>query len=156
MVGFKKPSVHNSFQMVPIPQSEEVLQEANVASERLREAMRPSKVEEVAMVLKRLSLHCGMPPRSPEEVKSMLGDYYHDLGEYPIALLEEAAESLRKMEEGSKYLPSSGKLISMMMPKYRKMQLMRKRIDQILGVYVEPVRKENKMMSLTEALNNLL
>ena len=156
VVKFIIPKSTNHFRMMPIPKDDETLQEAKEADLILQAIMQGATREQVAVCIKRLSLHCGMQAKAPEEVKHLFLDYCNDLASYPVKLIEDACKEYRTSVEGNQFMPSSGKLISMIEPKFRKMKLLRQRIDKILGVYVHPAQNTNKTMSLNEALAKLL
>lgn len=156
VVGFKVDKQTNHYHMRPIPCGEKAVNEAKQASIILDAIMKPATREQVAIAWKKLSLHCGMQGKSTAEINSLVADYYHDLKDYPIKLIEEACEAYRKLPEDNNFMPTTGKLISMMSEKYYKMKFLRTRIDKILGLYIEPSRNQNKTISLNEALAKLL
>lgn len=143
--------------MRPVPKSEAVMRDAMEADKLLEAVMRPATHEQIAIAIKKLALHCGMQAKAPEEVQYMFLDYCHDLAEYPAALIEGACTEYRKLPEGNNFLPSSGKLISLMQPKFSKMKFMRKRVNQILGLNNRKTQgvRENKTVSLMDAINAL-
>ena len=152
VVGFKVPSQSNHLRMRPIPKNEELLKDVREADKLLASVMKPATRDEIGIMIKKLSLHCGMQAKAPEEVKFMFLDYCNDLAEYPKALINEACEKYRKLPEGNNFLPSSGKLISLMSEKYHKLKFMRQRINKILGKEAPKPQKENKELSFLESL----
>lgn len=156
VVEFKTQSSSNHYRMRPVPKTDAVMRDAFEADRLLSSIMQPATGDQIALAIKKLALHCGLQGKAPEEVQYMFLDYCHDLAEYPVVLINEACATYRKLPEGNNFLPSSGKLISLMQGKYSKMKFMRKRINQILGLCSEPVQgRENKTMSLMDALNAL-
>lgn len=156
VVKFKIPNPSNNFRMAPIPMDNKTLHEAKIADLTLKAIMQPATKEQIAICIKRLSLHCGMQAKAPEEVKYLFLDYCNDLAAYPIKLIEDACKGYRTTSEGNQFMPSSGKLISIIEPKYRKFKLLRTRIDKILGTYIASTERQNKTLSLDEALNKLM
>ncbi len=154
VTGFKNNSLTNSYNLKPIPQSEKAINDAKEAMLILEAAMRPATQNEIAICIKRLSLHCGMQAKAPEDVKYMFLDYCNDLKQFPANLIENACEEYRKLPEGNKFMPSSGQLISLINGRFKKMQFMKTRINKILGN--EPEQKENGGVSLLDALNKLV
>lgn len=155
VVDFKIQSAGNHSRMRPIPKVEALIKDAKEADKLLSSIMQPATKEQISVIMKKLALHCGLQNKAPNEVASLINDYCYDLAEYPAALIDEAGTRYRKLPEGNNFMPSSGKLISLMQPKFSKMKFMRKRIDQILGKYEEPKRRENKTISLMDAINAL-
>ena len=153
--GFKKQSSSNSYSMVPIPNGEKLLEDARDAEKVLASIMQTASGAEIAVAIKKLSLHCGMQAKAPDDVKHMFVDYCQALAEYPKVLIDEACAHYRKLPEGNNFLPSSGKLISLMSSKYHNMKGMQKREDQILGKYQAKQERENKSVSIMDAINNL-
>lgn len=148
-------SPQNKSWLRPIPKDDKTLQEAKIADLTLKAIMKPATREQVAISIKRLSLHCGMQAKAPEEVKYLFLDYCNDLASYPIKLIEDACKAYRTSAEGNQFMPSSGKLISMIEPEYRKYRKLRIRVDKILGTQEEPKQRQNKTVSLSEALTQL-
>jgi len=138
--------------MRPIPHGEKAINAAKEALRTLEGIMKPATSEQVAIAFKKLHIACGKQNRNPEEMKLMFTDYYNDLGKYPIKLIEDACEAYRKLPEGNEFMPTSGKLIALMADKWHKMLFMKTRINKILGLHVEPAMKQNKTLSLDEAL----
>ncbi len=155
VVGFKTKKASNHYHMRPIPTRGKALGEARDASKILDIMMYPATPDQVAIVFKKLSLHCGKQKKTDEENRFLFMDYYADLKKYPATLIEEACEKYRRLPEGNEFMPSSGKLISLIAEKYHKMKFLRTRIDKILGTYVEPKKKKNQTVSLSEALEKL-
>jgi len=156
VVGFKVDKQTNHYHMRPIPCEEKFINEAKQASITLDAIMKPATREQVAIAWKKLSLHCGVQGKSTSEINSLVADYYHDLKEYPIRLIEEACETYRKLPKDNNFMPTTGKLISLMSEKHYKMKFLRTRIDKILGLYIEPAWEQNKMLSLNDILAKLL
>jgi len=157
VVRFKKPNPANSFSMRPIPQTDAVLSDAKAAKATLDVALRPPAKQELALIVKKLSLHCGMQKKAPEEVNLLFADYWEDLKAYPKFLIEEACQKYRLLPEGNDFMPSSGKLVSMMAEKLAKLNFIRRRVDKILGLQVDDTKpKQNKPVSLSEALDKIL
>lgn len=154
MVGFKTELSTNSFRMVPIPKSDKAVNDAKEALKIIDAALTPATPNQIAVAVKKLSLHCGMQNKAPEEVKYMFQDYCNDLGSFPIQLIEDACASYRKLPQGNNFMPSSGQLIAMMAEKQKKLQFLKTRVNKILGVEVE--RKENRGVSLMDVLNSLV
>ena len=155
VVKFIKPSSANHFRMLPIPKDDNTINEAKQADLILKGIMKSATKDQIGICIKRLSLHCGMQAKTPEEVKSLFLDYCNDLEIYPIKLIEDACAQYRTMPQGNSFMPSSGQLLTLIDPQYNKMRLLKKRIDKILGVYVRPLARENKTLSLSEALARL-
>jgi hypothetical protein len=155
VVDFKIQSAGNHSRMRPIPKMEALIKDAKEADKLLSSIMQPATKEQISIIMKKLALHCGLQNKAPEEVISLISDYCHDLAEYPAALIDEAGTRYRKLPEGNNFMPSSGKLISMISEKHYKMRFMRKRIDQILGKHEEKKERGNKTVSLMDALNAL-
>lgn len=140
--------------MRPIPTSDRAINEAKEAMLILESALRPATKEQIAVCIKRLSLHCGMQAKAPEDVKYLFLDYCNDLKQYPAQLIESACEKYRKLPEGNSYMPSSGQLIALMQDKHTKMLFMKSRINKILGITTP--EKGNTGLSLMEALDKLI
>ncbi len=155
VTGFKNQVATNHWHMRPIPSGERAMNDAKEAKKILEAVMMPAAREQITLTLKKLSIVCGKANKTPAEISSMLGDYYTDLKNYPIKLIEEACEAYRKLPEDNQFMPTSGKLISLMGGKWAKMQFMKTRIDKILGIYTYQKPKENKMLSLSEVLEQL-
>lgn len=134
VVRFRHQDQRNSFSMRPIPQNEDTQKMARNALLTLDNALKPATTDEIALSVKKLSLHCGMQDKSPLDVKFMFMDYCVDLKDYPIGLIDEACKSYRQQSSGNEFMPSSGKLISMMESKYYKMIFLKKRVEKILGI----------------------
>ncbi len=141
--------------MQPIPQGLKAISEAGIAKASLDKIMRPATYEQMAIAFKKLSLHCGKTNKNEEDIRAMFNDYCIDLKKYPITLINEACEAYRKLPEGNEFMPSSGKLIALMSVKWAKMNFLKSRIEKILGIYVEPAKKQNKVLSFDEALQQL-
>jgi hypothetical protein len=157
VVGFKIDSPSNNRYMRPIPRSDKSITEAMKTKSILQDAMKSPSKSEMSVELKKLSLHCGLQNKAPEEVALMAEDYFEDLGQYPLFLLQEACKKYRTLPEGNNFMPSSGKLISLMADKYHKLKFLQSRVDKILGLHLEAEKpRENKGISLNEALNRLL
>ena len=152
---FKTEKTSNHWRMRPIPQGLKARNEALEAKERLEKIMRPATKDQISICLKKLSLHCGMQNKAPNEVSAMVADYLYDLAKYPVILLEEACATYRAAPEGNQFMPRSGQLVTLMKDKYHKMKFLQMRIDKILGLYVEPAQKQNKALSLNEILDRL-
>ena len=155
--SFKTASTRNNFGMVPIPNDEEILRDARQAARTLAGVMKPATREQIALSIKRLSLHCGMQAKAPEEVRYMFADYCRDLADYPAAMIEEACAKYRQRPGGNSFLPASGVLIEIMAPKMRKVALLQSRINKILGIEA-PSKKQAApgMASLKGLLDSLL
>lgn len=139
--------------MKPIPTSDKALNAAKDAMKTLDAIMRPATRDQVGMEFKKLYLISGKQTRTPEEMKYMFNSYYTDLKEYPIKLIAEACEEYRKLPDGNSFMPQSGLLIELMSVKWSKMKFMRLRINKILGTHVDKPLKQNKTVSLAEALS---
>lgn len=153
VVGFHRQTTTNSYTLRPIPKSEKALNDAKTALLILEGAMQRASSDQIAIIIKRLSLHCGMQAKAPGDVKYMFLDYCNDLKEYPAQLIETACEEYRKLPEGNSFMPSSGQLISLMNSKFKKMQFIKRRINKILGV---EDKLEIRGLSLIEALDKLI
>jgi len=153
VVGFKITKASNNYSIKPIPSDDETLQDAKHASLLLDSIMQPAAAHQIAISIKKLSLHCGLQNKAPEEVKSLYMDYCIDLKEYPAKLIENACKEYRTMSEGNNFMPGSGKLISLMDAELRKMKRMRVRVNKILGTHVDKPLNQNKTVSLAEALS---
>ncbi len=156
VINFRTNKATNHYHMRPIPQSEDTIKAANEALRTLEAVMQPATMEQVAIAFKKLHVTCGKQNRNPEEMKYMFTDYYKDLDKYPIKLIEEACEVYRTLPEGNEFMPTSGRLISLMTEKWNKMLFMKIRINKILGLHNEPESKQNRALSLNEALDKLL
>lgn len=157
VTGFKISRASNNYRTLPIPNDDKTLQEARQAAVLLDSVMQPATREQIAIAVKKLALHCGLQAKAPEDVKSMFMDYCIDLKAFPAKLINDACQEYRTMHEGNNFMPSSGKLISLMEVKLRMMKNMRNKIDKILGIRNEPSNlKQNQTISLTEALNKLI
>jgi hypothetical protein len=156
VVGFKYQDSSNHFRMIPVPQGNRARNAASQALEAINQALRHSSVTEIALILKKLSTHCAKVNKSPTEVDLIGTDYISDLRKYPAFLITEACESYRLQPSDNQFMPSSGKLISMMTPKYLKLKALKVKAEKILGIYEEPAKRENKPVSLMDALNNVL
>lgn len=153
-MGFKTNKASNHRRMLPIPNDEKTIEEAKQAQSVLEIAMRPATSAEIALMFKKLTLHCGKQVKSFEEINSMVSDYYHDLKEYPVKLIEEACEQYRKLPSGNNFMPMSGQLIALMTEKYYKMQFLKARIEKLLGENINPALEPNKKISLRDALES--
>lgn len=156
VVGFKVEKASNHRYMIPIPKDDWLIESAKVASKELDEKERPATPDQIAIELKKLSIHCGKTNKNAEETKYMLMDYCIDLKDYPIKLIAEACQKYRTQAEGNEFMPNAGKLKALMADKWHKMKFLRSRIDKILGVYVKPQEKQNRVLSLDEALEQLI
>ena len=152
---FLVSSPSNHYGMKPIPKNEDLAKDAGDADKLLASIMQPASKDAIILTLKKLSLHCGMQTKAPEEVQYLLIDYCNDLSQYPRRLIEDACDSYRQLPEGNNFMPSSGKLISLMSNKYHKMKFLRTRIDKILGKHEAVPERGNKSISLMDAINNL-
>ena len=133
VIGFATNKTTNHHRMKPIPRGSKSLVEAQQALETLQILMKPATREEFAIAWKKLHLHCGKQNKTPQEISSIISDYYQDLKIYPIKLIEESCEKYRKLPEDNSFMPTSGKLISLLTEKYHRMKFLRTRIDKILG-----------------------
>lgn len=156
VAGFKTEKASNHKYMMPIPQFDWLQESAKIASKQLDGFMYPATPDQIGIEIKKLSLHCGKSNKSQEETKYMFMDYCKDLESYPIKLISEACDKYRKQAEGNEFMPSSGKLIALMADKWHKMKLLRQRIDKILGTSAPPHQKQNRVLSLDEALEQLI
>lgn len=156
VVGFKIERASNHKYMMPIPQYDWLVNSAKEASKTLDAIMQNATKEQIITEIKKLSLHCGKVNKMPEETKYMFMDYCKDLESYPIKLISEACDKYRKQAEGNEFMPSSGKLIALMEDKWHKMKFLRQRIDKILGTYAPPQQKQNRVLSVDEALEQLI
>jgi hypothetical protein len=156
--GYASPTnPKNNKYLRPIPSAEKSISEARRTKAILTEALKPPHESEMMVELKKLSLHCGLQNKAPEEVMHMFDDYLEDLKDYPYKLLREACKKYRTLPEGNNFMPSSGKLISLMADKYHKLKFLQSRVDKILGLHLEAEKpRENKGITLNEALNRLL
>lgn len=153
--SYKKPnSPNNKSWLKPIPKNESILNEATECLKSLEMYMQPATQLEITACMKRLSLHCGMQNKAPAEVASLLLDYIHDLSKYSLTLIETACAKYRQLPEGNRFMPGSGQLIALMVEEEKKMQLIRSRLEKILGLGGRQ-KKETGMVSLTEVLENL-
>jgi len=134
VVSFKVAKASNHYRMRPLPQGEKTINEAKQASIWLDSVVRPVTRDAFILIFKRLTIHCGMQNRTPQEIASLTADYYQDLGKYPAKLIDEACSAYRLLPENNSFMPSSGKLISFMQVEFAKMQYQRKIINQILGL----------------------
>ena len=155
VVGFKVDKASNHRYMQPIPKNEYIVNSAKEAKKTLDAVMQPATFDQIGIEIKKLSLHCGKANKNAEETKYMFMDYCKDLEGYPIKLIAEACEKYRKLSEGNEFMPNSGKLIALMAEKWHKMKFLKTRIDKILGTYVEPAKKQNRVLSFDEALAQL-
>jgi len=156
VIGFKQQKPSNNYYMRPIPSSRNAIQDAREGSKVLAGMMRPVTKDQLADTFKRLNIHVGKQKKTPAEINSMTWDYYNDLSQYPIKLIEDACKTYRKAPGGNEFMPKSGKLIELMSAKWHKMKLMKVRIDKILGVHEEKKPRQNIMVSLDDALNGLM
>ena len=156
VIAFKRESIKNHPRLKPIPQDSQTMNDAKEADKMLRAVMQPCTKEQLAFTLKKLSLHVGMGKKTPQEVEMFFLDYFEDLHQYPIKLIEDACAEYRRLPNGNEFFPSSGRLIAMIKPKFDKMQLLRRRIDAILGVNKPPVVKKKKELTLTEIIETII
>lgn len=156
VIAFKRENIKNNCQMKPVPQDAQTMKDAMEADKMLRAVMQPCTKEQLAFTLKKLSLHVGMGKKTQTEVKLLFLDYFEDLSQYPIKLIEDACAEYRRLPNGNEFFPSSGRLIAMIKPKFDKMQLLRRRIDAILGINNPPVVKKKKQMTLTEIIETII
>lgn len=133
VIGFKIARASNHYQMRPIPNSDKAINDARQSKQILESIMRPSTMEQIATVFKRLHIVSGKQNRSAEEMKYMFTDYYADLGKYPIKLIENACAAYRRLPEGNEFMPTSGKLISLMAEEWAKLLFQKSRVDKILN-----------------------
>lgn len=154
-MGFKRDNVNNSFYMRPIPCGEKARGEAKQALMILEGVMRPCTIDQLAVEVKKLTLHCATAGRSEDDNNQFLKDYYSDLKQYPIKLIAEACKKYRLKSEGNNFMPQSGALIQLIQVKYGRMQAMKIRINKILGTHVEPEGNKNRPVSMVEALSEL-
>jgi hypothetical protein len=133
VVGFHRQDIKNNYSMKPVPHDEKILKLAREGKKVLDGVMKPASREEIALAVKKLSLHCGMQDRAPNDVKHMFNDYCEDLKQYSLLLINDACAAYRKSLKSSKFLPSSGELIALIKPRYAKLARMRDRINKILG-----------------------
>ena len=155
IIEFVHSSPNNHYGLKPVPKTDAVLKDAREAEKLLSSIMQPATKDQIAIAVKKLSLHCGMQAKAPEEVKSMFMDYCRDLAEYPKVLIDESCEIYRKQPDGNNFMPSSGKLISLINGKYHKMKFLRSRIEKILGTHEAIPERGNKSVSLMDAIKNL-
>ena len=155
VTGFRIQSQANRFDMLPIPTDKQSLIDAREADRMLSAIMTPATYEQISLSLKRLSLHCGLQAKAPEEVKSMIMDYCFDLGRYPTKLIEQACTEYRTSPSLKKFMPSSGELIGMIKPKYEKMESLRIRIDKVLGNYRDKKQTNSGEKSLSDLIKNI-
>lgn len=139
--------------MKPIPQGEGIINDALKADKLLQSVMNPATREQIAMAIKKLSLHCGKQFKNPDDIKHMFNDYCEDLAEYPALLINQACKSYRTQAEGNNFMPSSGKLIELMSKRMHSLRKIKSRVDKILGV--QPVANE-KPVSLNEAIERMM
>ena len=151
VIVFNTSSTKNSFGIQPIPSDNTIVEDAKKAKVDIAKALEPAKREEIALAIKKLSLHCGMQKRSPDEVRYMFNDYCQDLKEYPVALIELACTQVRMNPEKA-FLPSSGELVEVIRPRFNKLKSLHKRILQILG---EDINEQADSIPLHELLNRL-
>lgn len=139
--------------MRPIPNAKFVMNAAAEASKTLDAIMQPASSDQIAIELKKLSLHCGKGKKTEQENKFIYIDYCLDLAEYPIKLIADACETYRKLPEGNSFMPTSGKLISLMALKWTKMKFLRTRINKILRKEeIKPISR----LSIDQILENFL
>lgn len=122
----------------------------------LSDAMRRPTPDEFKTILTRLRLHFGMQDKSPEEVRSLLNDYWDDLREYPVLLLADVARQWRR-NPANKWFPKVGELLTLIMPRAAQLKRMMQRTCQALG---EPAPEETKRRatgknSLQDILNTM-
>ncbi len=155
VTGFKNQVATNHWHMRPIPCGERAINDAKEAKKTLEAVMQPITFEQMMVIFKKLYLVVGKQTRTPEEMKYMFNDYYADLKTYPTKLIEEACELYRKLPDDNQFMPTSGRLIALMGAKWAKMNFLKSRIEKILGVYMAPTQKQNRTLSLDEALDKL-
>lgn len=156
VTGFKRDLPTNSYRLQPIPKSDKLLTDARNAERLLASVMQPATKNQIAIAIKKLSLHCGLQAKAAQEVQSMFTDYCHDLEKYPKLLIDKACTEYRTLPEGNNFMPSSGKLISLMSGQYNKLKFLQLRIDQILGKSEPKKERENKSISIMDALENII
>jgi hypothetical protein len=137
--------------MQPIPKdNDEMIEEKH----KLDQIMRPSTKHEFATLITALGMHCGMQNKNPDVIKSMMRDYWQDMSDYPKYLIEKACSKYRTLPEGNEFMPSSGKLISLVKAEFITLKRMEKRLNIILGneVKKDPSKRENGMVSVDQIL----
>jgi hypothetical protein len=156
-VNYNSPTnPKNNRYLKPIPSGERAMEEARRTKAILEEALKPPHPSLMMVELKKLSLHCGLQNKAPEEVAHMFDDYIEDLQDYPYKLLREACQKYRLLPEGNNFMPSSGKLVALMSDKYHKLKFLERRVNQILGLCEAEKTRENRGLSLNEALERIL
>jgi len=153
--NFKQEALTNSFSMRCVPKGELVTSEAKNALYVLEAIMQTSTRGEFSIIFTRLSNHCGLQNKDPNMFKSMLRDYWQDLGQYPKSLIDKACDKYRRLPSGNNFMPKSGVLINLMDAEFHKMQTMHKRINIILGNVKPRVEKTNKPLSLSDTIKNM-
>ena len=156
VISFKIDKATNHYRMRQIPSGLDALNDAKEALKTLQGIMRPSTFDQVAVAIKKLSIHCGKQNRSANEIASMIEDFYHDLKKYPFKLIVEACDKYRALPEDNNFMPSSGQLIALMADKWHGMKRMEIRINKILGLHIQEKPRENKTLSLDEALKGFM
>ena len=133
VVDFKIHTASNSFQMRPVPQSEQAKIDAKVALESVQKQLKPATPDQIAICLKRLSLHCGMQYKSENDYKHILLDYIKDLKDYSFFSIAWACAEYRLQVEGNNFLPKSGVLVEKMKTKQFFLKRTEQKLLRILG-----------------------
>ena len=160
-VSFTNPNnPRNQMGLKPIPKYDvdsQVKKELSEARKSLDDMIRPPDKNQFSTMITKLGLHCGMQQKKPESVKAMLRDYWEDFGDYPLFLIEKACQKYRKMEEGNKFMPNSGKMISMMYEENYKLKKLSDRLNRLLGEDKpnNSEKRQNGIVHIEDILNRV-
>lgn len=110
VMGFKRNSIRNDSSTLPIPLDEISVNEARKVCNILEEVLKPATKQEIAVCLKKLSLHLPVTGKTEEELKYFFTDYCNDLKGYPVYLIDFACAKFRKDPE-SRFFPRVSQLI---------------------------------------------
>lgn len=146
-------SIDMQRKQVPVLSDNEKMKNTDTKNQ-LNEALRPATKNEFAIMIKKLTLHCGMQKKGEAEVKSLMQDYWEDFGDYPKLLIEDACQQWRIKPETNAWMPKSSDFIKIMHEKryYLTKLLNRTKIllrEEIMNITED---RKNGVKTLSELL----
>lgn len=138
VVGFKdNENINNSFSLQPIPQGKGVIKDAQEAKAKLDVILAPPTEDTFKTMFKILTLNYNHQAKSDTEWALISGAWQYDLAHYPKILIQQVFGEIRK-DGNQQFMPKIGDIIKRIEKPYRKLKLLEKRVNKILGIEEQP------------------
>lgn len=155
IIAFAVESTKNTPNLKPIPKTEAILRDAKEADKLLQSIMQTPSRELMSIIITRLSVSCALQSQTKGAMIQKIENYFEDLRDIPICLIEKACSLYRKLPSGNEFMPTSGRLISLIQTDLNKLKKQRHRIDLILGRVQPPQPYIKKAQNAAKMANNL-